>query len=97
MHEAIKFKNEAVRMSFDTTIEHSDVNQGRAKHNVTDLKIAVNNLKIAPPPPMNHSLLTQRQYLNMSSIEAQKKGIKGAKGRSFDARNLPLPMSRQDF
>jgi hypothetical protein len=45
-------------MSFDTTIEHSDVNQGRAKHNVTDLKIAVNNLKIAPPPPMNHSLLT---------------------------------------
>ena len=47
-------------MSFDTTIEHSDMNQGmnfRAKNNATDLKIAVNNIKIAPPP-MNHSLLT---------------------------------------
>jgi len=60
VNEAIKFKNEAVRMSFDSTIEQTDINVGmnfRAKNNATDLKIAVNNIKIAPPP-MNQSLLT---------------------------------------
>lgn len=48
----MKFKNEAVRMSLDTTIEQSDINLGssyRGKNNVTDLKIAVENIKIAPP------------------------------------------------
>ena len=50
--DAMKFKNEAVRMSLDTTIEQSDINLGssyRGKNNVTDLKIAVENIKIAPP------------------------------------------------
>lgn len=50
-NEAIKFKNEAVRMSLDSTIEQSDLNIGssfRAKNNLTDLKIAVDNIKIAP-------------------------------------------------
>ena len=59
INEAIKFKNEAVRMSFDTSIEQSDINIGtsfRAKNNATDLKIAIENIKIAPP--LNHSLLT---------------------------------------
>lgn len=59
-------------MSFDTSIEQSDINVGmsyRAKNNATDLKIAIENIKIAPP--INHSLLTQRQFLNMSSIEAR--------------------------
>ena len=46
-------------MSFDTSIEQSDINIGmsfRAKNNATDLKIAIENIKIAPP--LNHSLLT---------------------------------------
>jgi predicted transport protein len=58
-NEAIKFKNEAVRMSLDTTIEQSDIHMGisyRAKNNVTDLKIAVDNIKIAPS--VNFSLVT---------------------------------------
>jgi polyisoprenoid-binding protein YceI len=47
----MRMKNEAVRLSFDTTIEQSDINMGvsfRAKNNATDLKIAIENIKIAP-------------------------------------------------